>query len=226
MWYLYAAVAAILYLMRRPKIFKEIWLAEQIPGPLSLPIVGNAWVFFNLSIPGSYQNNNRISNRITIKYSIAPAADTFTMFEGWMTKYGNMIRCWIMDELFVIICHPIEAELVMNNTTHLEKSSIYSFLHDWLRTGLLTATGRKWHQRRKILTPAFHFQILEQYVEVFDRQSSVLCECLQQPAPTDRVNTLEYVQLMTLDTMCETSMGVSIDAQRNSDQAYVRAVKR
>lgn len=29
--------------------------------------------------------------------------------------------------------------------------------------------GKKWHDRRKVITPAFHFEMLEKFAETFDR---------------------------------------------------------
>lgn len=38
--------------------------------------------------------------------------------------------------------------------------------------------GKKWHQRRKILTPAFHFGMLQKFVGVFIEQSDKFVESL------------------------------------------------
>jgi len=42
---------------------------------------------------------------------------------------------------------------------HGVKFYAYDILKQWLRTGLLTADGAKWKERRHLLTGAFHFQV-------------------------------------------------------------------
>ena len=49
-----------------------------------------------------------------------------------------------------------------------------SFFKPWLGTGLLLSTHQKWRVRRKLLTPAFHFRILEDALDVFNAQGQIL----------------------------------------------------
>lgn len=72
----------------------------------------------------------------------------------------------------------------------------------WLGTGLLTSTGQKWINRRKIITPAFHFNILEDFVEVFDKQSSILEEKLRVHEGLGEFNVFPLTALCALDVVC------------------------
>lgn len=62
--------------------------------------------------------------------------------------------------------------------------------------------GRKWLNRRKAITPAFHFKILEQFVEVFDRNSNILVDILSQKSPQEPVDVFPLVTLAALDIIC------------------------
>jgi cytochrome P450 family 4 len=64
----------------------------------------------------------------------------------------------------------------MSNPAHNQKAMIYDVLHGWLHFGLLTSTDEKWASRRKILTPAFHLGILQQFVSVFNKVAEKLVE--------------------------------------------------
>ncbi len=60
-----------------------------------------------------------------------------------------------------------DAEIFLASSKHIQKSPNYNFMHPVLKTGLLTATGEKWFTRRRMLTPAFHFNVLKEYFEIF-----------------------------------------------------------
>lgn len=54
--------------------------------------------------------------------------------------------------------------MTLNNT---EKGIIYTFIHDFIGLGLLNSHSRKWLDRRKLISPAFHFSILKQFIGEF-----------------------------------------------------------
>lgn len=66
---------------------------------------------------------------------------------------------------------------------------------------LICISGRKWHSHRKAITPAFHFKILDQYVEIFDQQSNTLVEKLSV-SDTKTVDIYPMLTLMALDVIC------------------------
>lgn len=80
---------------------------------------------------------------------------------------------------------------------------MYGFLKPFLGDGLLLSQGQKWLMRRKILTPAFHFNILEQFLLVFKEESNKLVEKLMQTT-TEKSNELDVIPFstqLTLDTV-------------------------
>lgn len=62
--------------------------------------------------------------------------------------------------------------------------------------------GKKWHDRRKIITPAFHFNILEKFVEIFDRLGNIVVNKLNTVSPDEIVEFYPIAVLYALDVMC------------------------
>ncbi|KAF4517611.1 hypothetical protein B566_EDAN002842 [Ephemera danica] len=119
---------------------------------------------------------------------------------------------------------PKHLETVLSSTEHIAKShEIYDFFRDWLGDGLLISKGAKWHSRRKLLTPAFHFSILEQFVPVFCDKTRILVEKLKSAASAnpDGVDIVPYVTRCALDIICQTAMGQNIRAQDDQNSLYV-----
>ncbi|KAG8226955.1 hypothetical protein J437_LFUL009506, partial [Ladona fulva] len=73
----------------------------------------------------------------------------------------------------------------------------------WLGEGLLTSGGEKWFYHRKMLTPAFHFKILEEFVPVFAENSAALAGRLSTEALTGKpFDIVPIVSQCTLDIIC------------------------
>ncbi|XP_039269454.2 cytochrome P450 4V2-like isoform X1 [Styela clava] len=126
----------------------------------------------------------------------------------------------------VYIFGPNSAETLLHSSQHTEKSVVYRFLHPWLATGLLTSSGGKWKSRRRLLTPTFHFSILNDFLVVMNEQASILAKKLKPYADSNKsFNVCNLLTLCTLDVICETAMGKTIHAQIDENSEYVKAIK-
>lgn len=174
----------------------------QIPSPYKYPLVHNTYAFFGKSPKQIFDWMEEMSRQLGPIYQF-----TFDPFD-----YSTMV-----------ISDPKMAEHILTSNKWIDKTIDYDFMKAWLGTGLIISSGTKWHQRRKILTSAFHFQILEKFVEIMDEQGKTFIQNLEKYVGQD-IDVVPLISLYALDVICESAMGCKINAQ-NDDSAYVRAVK-
>lgn len=129
--------------------------------------------------------------------------ELFNWFEEAKEKLGQVyvITFEPFDDGSIIIADPKIAEAVLTSSKHLQKSNDYDMMKNWLGDGLLLSIGNKWRQRRKILTPAFHFQILEKFVDVMNVHGDVLIEKLEKFNGKE-VDIHPLLNLYALDVIC------------------------
>jgi len=152
-------------------------------------------------------------------------------------KNHPFFRLWIGQEPVVCVWKPEIVETVLSDSFLLEKSYHYDYLRPWLGNGLLTSPGKIWRPRRKLLVPSFHFNILQAFVPVFDRKSRHLVHSIKlklskripdldgaDAEPSVIVDITPTITACTLDAICETIMGVSIDAQENPNNDYCQSI--
>ena len=58
--------------------------------------------------------------------------------------------------------------IILSSDPKPTEGGIYGFGRAWLGDGLILSNGRKWERHRKLLTNAFHFDILRPYVKVMN----------------------------------------------------------
>ncbi|XKL63085.1 hypothetical protein PGB90_005449 [Kerria lacca] len=115
-------------------------------------------------------------------------------------------------------------KVILSNTKNIDKSLTYRFLLPWLGNGLLTSSGSKWHSHRKLITPAFHFKILDIFLEVFVEKCDILIKRLDKECDKEEFDVYPYITQCALDVICETAMGVPVYAQNETKSEYVKAI--
>lgn len=70
--------------------------------------------------------------------------------------------------------------------------------------------GAKWQSRRKILTPAFHFNILQQFINILIEEGENMTHALKNAEGTVIKDLVPYISEHTLNAICGKSLVVSI----------------
>lgn len=116
-------------------------------------------------------------------------------------------------------------EDILTSNVILDKGLEYNIIHPWLGTGLLTSTGSKWRSRRRLLTPAFHFRVLEDFLPTINEQSQIFVQNLRHQGEKGLHDIVPLVKLCTLDIICETIMGYKMNAQTDQCMDYVQGIQ-
>uniref|UniRef100_A0A0M3I4W9 Cytochrome P450 n=1 Tax=Ascaris lumbricoides TaxID=6252 RepID=A0A0M3I4W9_ASCLU len=145
---------------------------------------------------------------------------------AYETKDG-IVRFWIGPVPIIFLCRPRSVKVVLESHTLLWKPPEYTLLEPIWGSGLITSSGPKWHQRRRMLTPAFHFTILQSYLDVFNSQAKTMVNILDEFADgNETIDLLPYLRRFSMDTISETAMGVSVNAQKGENHDFYMAITR
>lgn len=186
------------FYMRDKRIEK---LMEQFPGPTMYPIIGNIFNYFT-------------SNLQEMKRCECEA----------FKKYGETFRVKKFRNYLISTSDPKLYEKILSSTTnYLDKNTDYDIIKTILGNGLITSAGYQWYSHRKIIQPAFGTNILKQFIEIFDKKSKILVECLNNHTD-ELIDIRKFVEHFTCDIIMESSMGLESNTQTNGGSEYVHAM--
>ncbi|XP_058798639.1 uncharacterized protein LOC131668464 [Phymastichus coffea] len=176
-------------------------LAEKIPGPKGLPLLGNA-----LELLGS--------------------SDTiFRNVYARSFEFDQVIKLWVGPKLVIFLIDPRDIEVILSSHVYIDKASEYRFFEPWLGNGLLISTGQKWRAHRKLIAPTFHLNVLKSFIDLFNANSRAVVGRMREEG-TKEFDIHDYMSETTVEILLETAMGVSKSTQDKSGYEYAMAVMK
>jgi len=79
---------------------------------------------------------------------------------------------------------------------------IYTHTYTLKIINFICVTGSKWRKRRKILTPAFHFTILKEFVDVFIEEGNRMTKYLKDIDGSNVDDLAMFISQHTLNAIC------------------------
>ncbi|XP_078657954.1 cytochrome P450 4F4-like [Branchiostoma floridae x Branchiostoma belcheri] len=139
-------------------------------------------------------------------------------------EYVYAFPLWFGPIGFLNTCHPEYAKTILA-TTEPKDEVVYRFIKPWIGDGLLVSHGQKWFRNRRLLTPAFHFGVLQPYTRVFSDSTNIMMAKWKQQGAGALISVFDDVSLMTLDSMLKCALTVDSNCQVDRKQnPYVAAV--
>lgn len=154
-------------------------ILSAIPSPPKLPLIHNSLAVLGKSIKETCGWLVAMNHKLGPVYQL-----TFDPF----------------DEGKIIVSEPKLAEAILSSNKLMDKGKGYIFFKPWLGNTFFVLTGKESNQRRRILAPAFHFQALENFVEIMQEQAKIFIEKLKN-YDGQEVEVTHLVTLYALDVI-------------------------
>lgn len=150
---------------------------------------------------------------------------------SWYGASRRMFLVWLTPLRPVLfVYHPEPAKCILQSAEPkpLAVGDVFALVKDWLGEGLLLSNGSHWHRSRHLLTPAFHFDILRPYVDVYNAAADIMLEKIGEYADKGvSFDIYPMMKLCTFDIILKCSMSIDLDVQRKqNDVHYMQSCER
>nr|XP_049702800.1 cytochrome P450 4d2 [Helicoverpa armigera]WRX06091.1 CYP341B5P [Helicoverpa armigera] len=143
------------------------------------------------------------------------------MFGREALKQGGLTTSWQVHRLFLMVADPVVAEFLMKNC--LEKDDSMKLALALVGNGSVVADVPIWRPRRKVFVSTFSLKNLLNFTGIFSQQSMILTEQLQKVAGRGSFSLSDYIISYAMDSVCETTLGITVNAQQTPNQVLMQA---
>nr|XP_058148558.1 cytochrome P450 4F2-like isoform X1 [Dasypus novemcinctus] len=228
--------------LRRMQLLSLSWLG---PGPtapspwLLLLLIGTSWLLAH-ALAWSYAFFDKCRHLRCFQQPpklnwfwahlglMNPSEQGMKVLEQLVADYPQGIVSWLGPLMpLVTLWHPDTVRCVTNAPATIAPKNIvfYPFLKPWLGDGLLLSSGDKWSRHRRMLTPAFHFNILRPYMKIFNDSTNIMHDKWKRLASegSAHLEMFQHISLMTLDSLQKCIFSFSSHCQEKPSK-YITAI--
>lgn len=179
---------------------------DKVPGMPPHPIWGNVHTFLGPNEYGLYML--RVASKVythMTRFCFGPFNQTINLLHGDTMK---------------VILKTAEPKTVR------AMAGAYRFILPWLGSGLILADSKRWARNRRLLTPAFHFDILKPYMKINNDAVELFMDKLEATSKAgDYIELFDNVSQMTLDIILRCAFSYESGCQQQGkSHPYVKAV--
>uniref|UniRef100_A0A3Q4BEZ1 Uncharacterized protein n=1 Tax=Mola mola TaxID=94237 RepID=A0A3Q4BEZ1_MOLML len=150
----------------------------------------------------------------------------FAILQMQSTEEGLL---WFIGPFYhlVRVFHPdyVKPLLMAPASITVKDELIYDHLRPWLGQSLLLSNGKVWLRNRRLLTPAFHFDILKNYIAKFNTSANTMHHKWRRLVAegTTSIEAFEHITLMSLDSLLKCAFSHNSNCQKSTSE-YVSAI--
>ncbi|PVD35399.1 hypothetical protein C0Q70_02361, partial [Pomacea canaliculata] len=110
----------------------------------------------------------------------------------------------------------------------VEFGDAFRFVKPWVGEGILLSSGNRWMRARRLLTPAFHFDILKPYIGVYNKTVDSCIETIDKFANSgESFDIYPLLKLCTFDIILKCAMSVDLNVfKKGGNVPYINACDR
>ncbi|XP_069674640.1 cytochrome P450 4c3-like [Periplaneta americana] len=151
-------------------------------------------------------------------------SQVFKIVKDLFDTYGSILSGWYGPIPVILLKDPQRIETLCKQDKVWRRFPDImdkKVLEPIFKTGLLAIEGEVWKRHRRILNNAFHNNILEKFVNNFDKNSNILANRIEEYANGNFQALQVLFTQCTIDTIVEYLFGYTVDTQKRNDIAIV-----